>query len=130
MNQPCYVFRFTKIKDDEMETLALLLTLLLLIGIGTLFYGWANRCPGCKRLFAALFSIKRINRELLRENTYELGIWKRNLLTDLKVIPVKRVYFVKIYLDKYRCNKCGYHFSHISKEISFKDIELVQEANH
>ncbi|RLG47676.1 MAG: hypothetical protein DRN92_02700 [Thermoproteota archaeon] len=116
-------------KDDVMEGITLFLAVLISIGIGALFYGWNNRCPGCKRLFAKQFSIKLVNRSLLKENTYELHIWKRNLLTDFKIVPFKRVYFVRVYLDHYRCSRCGYEYSLVSKELTFKDIELDLEGS-
>jgi len=102
----------------------LLIAIFSSLGLALLFYGWSNRCPNCNRLFAKHFSIKLVGRDLLKEDSWELSIWKRNLLTDFKIVPFKRIYFARIYLNRYRCSKCGYEFSLKSRELSFKDIEL------
>ncbi len=112
-----------------MEGITFFLAIFITTSIGILFYGWNNRCPGCRRLFAKQFSIKLVNRDLLKENKYELHIWKKNLLTDFKIIPFKRIYFVRVYLDRYKCSRCGYEYSLVSKELSFKDIELALEGS-
>ncbi len=100
------------------------ITIFSSLGLALFLYGWSNRCPNCKRLFAKQFFIRLIGRDLLKEDSWELLLWKRNLLTDFKVVPFKRIYFARVYLNRYRCSKCGYEFSFKSRELSFKDIEI------
>jgi len=117
------------VKDDVMNEIMLIFALLSSLILATLFYGWNNRCPKCKRLFARQFSIKLVKRDLLKEDSWELHLWKRNLLTDFKIVPFKRIYYVRVYLDHYRCIKCGYEYSRVSRELSFKDVELRVEES-
>jgi len=112
-----------------MNILLVSMIILSSAGIALTLYGWVNRCPRCKSLFARRFSIELVDRDLLRKDSWELHLWRRNLLTDFKPVPFKRIFFVRVYVNRYRCKRCGYEFKEVSQELSFKDIGLEEEES-